>query len=331
MPELRPLDAGHFNEVYEKYLATDDSLATADDWRRLFDVSLQFADCCGYGLFHDGRIVGMVGMLFGERRVQGRMHRFCNLHSWNVDVPFRGASLLLMRPVLALKDHTLTDFTPTPHVVTINRRLGFKPLDSRLMLMFGSRRGSGEVAAKCWTDPTDIAGRLDEPQAQIMRDCPPGEPFVHVLAETDFGQCHVVAARVVRHWTAYCHVYHLSDPGVFRKCHSVIHRQLLDLTGTRFAAVDFRRFGKPRLPGSVVMPVQTNQFYRAADGNILPGDIDSLYSEVVYLQLTTMPSSRAFLRHLLGRPTLRFFSRHLHFTNRRGSDGSPLQDNLKKT
>ena len=294
--EVRPLTPDDFPEVYDKYLASDDARLTREDWRRLFEPARPLAECCGYGLFAGGQVVGMVGMLFSERTINGQQHRFCNLHSWKVDQAHRGGSLSLMRPALNLRGCTLTDFTPTPQVSVINQRLGFRPLDSRVTLLFCPwRRSLSEPSVAILTDLEEIVKYLNQPQAQISRDHP-GPDFEHLLVEAQSQSCYVIAARVTRHWLPYCHVYYVSDPAVFRRFQDSICRHLLEITRTRFAAVDARRMGLPRLPRSFTVPLSSNQFYRSDD--VAPADIDPLYSELSYLRLTTLPGKRQIIQSI---------------------------------
>ena len=66
-----------------------------------------------------------------------------------------------MRPALRMTDDTLTDFTPTPEVCIIAKRLGFRELDSslRILLPYSGRLPTSKTDR---IEVTDEAGILQE-------------------------------------------------------------------------------------------------------------------------------------------------------------------------
>ena len=73
---------------------------------------------------------GFIGTIFSTRRLLGRMEPICSLSSWIVLEEHRNASLLLLKPILAMREFTIVNLTPAPVVYEIFSKLGFKPLES---------------------------------------------------------------------------------------------------------------------------------------------------------------------------------------------------------
>jgi len=297
MAKLSKLNADQFDDIYQTFLADDDQTLQADDWRPLFAPrSGPIADYCGYVLEDQGRIVGMLGMLFSERIVHGQERSFCNLHSWMVDENHRGHSLLLMRPALKLADCTLTDFTPTSDVCRISKRLGFVELESALRILLpaaGRRREARGI--ELIDDVEQISQQLNDTDTQILNDH--RLPHLqHMLVRIGSDDCYIVFSRVERHILPYCHIHYVSNKPLFHRRSAAIRRQLMKTTGGRFTAIDARTVRGLKFPFSFVVPMQSQQLYRPA--GVEPADIDTLFSEVSFLNLTTFPSLRHTLRRM---------------------------------
>ena len=283
-----------FDEVYASFLADDDPHLGKDDWRWLFTLSPhQDEDYCGYALLDGGKIVGMLGMIFSKRSINGNVTRFCNLHSWFVKDAHRGHSLRLMRPALRLTGHTLTDFTPTNRVCTISKKLGFKQLDSRLKILFPFHFPTGKCDVELIEDTNIIASRLNEADVRLMEDHK-RDTFGHLMVQVDDVYCYMICNRVERHVMPYCHVHYISNKQLFARYETAIRQRLIRMSRSRFVAIDARMVAGARLRPSITVPLSSQQLYRPAD--LQPEEIDSLYSEVSLLRLATFPN----LSHSLG-------------------------------
>ena len=82
MVELVKIQTPLFPNLYESFLRDDDPYSTEQDWRNVFDYRWESGhDHCGYALLDEGTVVGMIGMIFSERSIEGVTRRFCNLHT----------------------------------------------------------------------------------------------------------------------------------------------------------------------------------------------------------------------------------------------------------
>ncbi len=295
MVEMRQLTEADFPAVFETFLQDDDPLATRTDWRRFFALPWQIEnDCRGYGLFDQGRLVGMLGMLLSERTIDGRPERFCNLHSWFVDESYRGYSLMLMRPALRLTDHTLTDLTPTPPVRQLSYRMGFQPMDASLLLLLPLPGLSSRVPGDYeFTDsPTVIERIVSDADRRIFQSHRWGH-FQHLLVHGEGGYCYVVYSRVTRHWLSYAYAQYISDPALFARLHDRFRNELRHRGDAGYVAVDARRFPQQSFPRSMIVRNRTGHLMKS--NRVQPQDIDPLYTEVSLLNLTTYPSLRSWM------------------------------------
>lgn len=136
MVTLEKIQSSLFTNLHESFLREDDPLSNEQDWRNVFDYQWDTEfDHCGYALLDEGKVVGMIGMVFSDRLIAGVHRKFCNLHTWWVREDHRGRSLGLLRPVLKLNDYTITHFTPDREVRAITKRLGFSDLNSQLKIL----------------------------------------------------------------------------------------------------------------------------------------------------------------------------------------------------
>lgn len=299
MVALQKITAAMFDDLYGSYLDDDDPHLRKDDWRALLvPPGDNDEPGTGYVLRDGDKIVGMLGMIFSERMIEGVSRKFCNLHSWFVDDAYRGYSLMLMRPALRLTDHTLTDFTPTDRVCTISTRLGFRSLDSRLKILLPSPWTKGHSDIELVDDTDQIAGRLSAADLRLMRDHT-RDRFYHLLVEDGDDYCYLIFNRVDRHVMPYCHLHYIGNKSVFARHESAIRKQILRTGGGRYVAMNARLAGDMPLRSSLTVPVSTKQLYRSSD--VPPEQVDTLYSEVSLLWLTTFPDASHMLRRCVGR------------------------------
>lgn len=268
-------------------LARHDPSIVKEKWLTLFDYGFEREEeHCGLGLVDGGRVVGYLGLIFSQRRLEGKLERFCNTTSWVVDEDYRHQSLELMLPVLRLKEHTLTDFTPAPEVARWCVRWGFKELDTRARILWTRASGSAHAEATIIERPEEIAERLSADELQIMKDHQPFSPCQHLLAEIDGDTCYVLFTRVPRsRGLSYSHVLYVSDTNAFAR-HSVqIRRAIAWRTRTRFVAIDERHVNGLKLPRSHTVTMSVPRYYRGT--NLNPEQVDNLYSEMAMLGLSS--------------------------------------------
>lgn len=296
MTDVQPVGESDFEEVYEAVLAADAPEIEPAAWRRLFEWG-DAGEPRGWAIRAGGRIVGFLGGVIRRRVVRGSEAVFCNVHSWIVEPDHRGWSLHLLRPVLSRKELVVTDFTPTPEVDRIDRRLGFERLDARMRIL-PPTLGRGE-AAEVDLDPDSVARRLGPDDARAMADHR-GEEYGHAWIGDDAEGCWVAYSVVDRYPLRHVLVHHVGDPAAFARASRTLRDRLLDRHEARFVAVPDRLVEGVRVPASVRLPIASHQRVRCAGA---PPRVDTLYSEVAALGLTTLPDASAWLGDLLRRWT----------------------------
>ena len=301
MVKLEKIQSSLFSNLYDSFLIDDDPLSDEQDWRNVFDYQWAKEDHCGYALLDDGKVVGMLGMVFSERQINGAARKFCNLHTWWVREDHRGRSLALLRPILKLDEYTITHFTPCDTVRAVTRRMGFSDLSSQLRILLPHGIFSGKHASDdgdLHYDEHVIAESLGEHDKKILLD---HQPYGcgHLLINDGDKHCYLLYTHVVRHRMPYCHIHYVSNKDVFLKKEAMIRSSLLKRHRARFVVVDERLVTGIRFPRSFKFWAPANALFKSSD--VKPEQIDNLYSDVVFLKLTVLPDMSHELRQLVGR------------------------------
>ncbi len=296
MTDVRAVGESDFEEVYQAVLAADAPEIEPAAWRRLFEWGGE-DEPRGWALRAGGRIVGFLGAVIRSRSMGGSEVVFCNVHSWIVEPDHRGWSLHLLRPVLSRKELVVTDFTPTPEVDRIDRRLGFERLDARMRILPPVPGRTEAVDVEL--DPDAVARRLAPGDARAMADHR-GEDFGHAWIGDEAGGGWIAYSVIDRYPLRHVLVHHVGDPAAFARASRALRARLLERHGARFVAVPDRLVEGVRVPASVRLPIASHQRVRC---NGAPPRVDTLYSEVAALGLTTLPDASAWLGDLLRRWT----------------------------
>lgn len=242
----------------------------------------------GYGLSDSGKLVGMIGMIFSSRTFAGATHRFCNLHSWYVQPEYRSRSLVMLKPIMDLREHVITDFTASKDVGAISKRLGFISIDTSARILppcAWSGKTSAELFDLTGTAPAGLE-YLDEPQARIYRDHQ-GIDCQFLLLRKGAETCLVVYSKIDRHRFSHALVHYLSNPPLFAAEHAAIRRRLLRRTGGWYVVVESRLVANEQVPHSFRVFANEKLCRFPAP---LEFPIDTLYSEVAIMKLSVLPT-----------------------------------------
>lgn len=287
MKRLVEITPDLFPRLYTTFLHDDDPFSDEEDWRRVFHYNWQRPEeHTGYALLDGDDVVGMMAMAFKERPVDGRPHRFCNLHTWWVHPDHRGHSAAMLRPLLGLRDHTVTHLTPCDRVRGLLARLGFEPLDQQMKVLLplsparapGVRIDFGDAIERDALSPLE---------REILRDHEPYHvDFAHL--RTNAGDCLVVYTCVERYRVRYCHIHHFSDAEVFAAHEEALRAAILRRHPVRLVMVDARLVRGMEFSRSFDFWAPAHGCVRTA-GAVTPDRVDNLYTDVVMLRLAVMP------------------------------------------
>lgn len=256
-------------------------------WRRLFappwPLPPDIPDM-GWLAEDGGRVVGFIGRLWSERRIDGRAVRVANVTSWYLDKEHRNGrwGLALYRAVLdRLDDAPHTAISIARRTYPLYDRWGFGLLDDRRLLWrAGIEDGGGKVEILADRDAFD--GDLTDEQRRLLDDHA-GLPVSPVLARDDNGACLLVLSiKKKGPGTLFHDVLHVGDPA-FLAAHAAAVADALLPPGDCVLASDGRF-----LDGLEARPAETVRLpvpRRFIGGSVAARRLDFLYSEVPLLDL----------------------------------------------
>jgi acetoacetyl-CoA synthetase len=218
---IREARGDDFDRVYPLLLEFKNSHLNTENWRQLFidHTGLQ-NDHFGWVLVDGDNVVGFVSTILSERTIRGETVRLCNTSSWIVKPEYRAHSLALHAKVIADKSITVTNLSPTAHVLKLLEKLGFTLMDKseRIILpVVTARTFTGNC--KVITQPSTIKGALTGENLRFFRDHQ--LPFNHhVLLRTPVGDCYVMMNRALKTiggnlQLPFARVHHIGAPDLF--------------------------------------------------------------------------------------------------------------------
>lgn len=170
-------------------------------------------DDFGLRLMVDGELAGYLGASYSERPIDGASRRFCAIAPWFVKEEHRRHSMAMLHKLLADKDVSFVNLTPTRPMSALFARLGFTRLDDvkllcppLLNLPFLRPWRSRLVA-----DPAAVRSALAGGELRIFDDHV-GTKSRHVAIVDGVRVCHVVAGRRLLRRVAFAELLHVSEP-----------------------------------------------------------------------------------------------------------------------
>ncbi len=231
----------------------------------------------GYRLSVGDRVVGVLLAFYSTRSVDGRTARVCNLGAWCVEEPYRAQGLLLLRALLARRDLTFTDLSPSGAVVGLDERLGFRRVDTPTTLVPAlpwRRRG-----VRVSSDPAHLERTLRGRDRTIYADHRDAAAARHVVVTRGDRTCYLVLRRDARKGVrCFGTVLYASDPDLLRATLRPVAAHLLAHHGVAALLVEDRFVGGRRPRGGLV--VRRLQRPRMVRGTADLAGTDYLYSEL---------------------------------------------------
>ena len=89
----------------------------------------------GYVLKVENKIVGFVGTLFSERKINKKDYIYCNIHTWIVNESHRLSSHLLFFPLIK-KKCIITVLTPLKRLCSLFQKIGFSVRTMKYRVIF---------------------------------------------------------------------------------------------------------------------------------------------------------------------------------------------------
>jgi hypothetical protein len=278
-----------FEEIYPLLERLPNRAMSKQDWRwLLFEYPWAPGPPRGWALYADGAAVGFIGAVFSARPLLGRVEKFCNPSCWIVLEPYRYASALLLRPILALKDHTILSLWLSPAAYKVFSRLGLRLLESEQLVLPPIPRPAEAARAlrgSFTLKPEEIRSELDGNERTIHEDMSSSPVARHVLLRRGSRRCYLVATPARKWGVAYADVQYLGDREFFWEHRILAQAALVRALGIAgFTVAVDRRFLVGR-PPPLALRMNMLRLYRPTRDDITPTLIDGLYSEHMGLRL----------------------------------------------
>jgi len=287
--EVRTVGPEAFDEIAPLLAALPNGVMSKADWRWvLFEYPWAASPPRGWALYADGCAVGFLGAVFSVRPLHGRMEKFLSPSCWVVQEQHRYAGALLLRPMLALEDHTIVALSLSPATYKVFAKLGMRPLESEQVVMPPIPRPAEAARALRGSfsiDPGEIGAELSGDERKFCEDMRASPVARHALLRRNGRRCYVVATPSRKRGVPYADLQYVGDREFFWEHRILAHAALTRAMGIAglTLAVD-RRFliGKPPpLAQRMRMP----RLYRPATEDITPAMIDGLYSEFMGIRV----------------------------------------------
>ena len=137
-----------------------------------------------------------------------------------------------------------------------------------------------------------IERKLDAHHRKIFYDHKP-YPCSHFLATETDHYCYLIYTKLKRK-RPYAYIHYISNLDFFEQVYRDIRNEILSHSRTCFLLIDSRLVHNRRLPLSFCLPFRTPKQYISS--RLEPEQIDNLYSELVVLNLRTLPRLKYLFR-----------------------------------
>jgi hypothetical protein len=275
-----PITADDARRVGEFLHAHLDERVTLDHWARAVDLPWAVdRPNAGFMLLDGDSVVGVQLAFYSDRAIDGRPERFCNLAAWCVLPAYRLHSLRLLKAVLGQEGYHFTDLSPNGDVVGINRRLGFRFLDTTTALVPNIPWPTWPGRDVISSDPALIARTLTGGELQLYQDHAATRAARHLVLIKNDEWCYVIFRKDRRkQLPLFVSVLYVSNPALFRRMVRPLCRHMLLHHGAAATLAEHRIIGyRPRF--GVTLPSPRRKMFRSA--SLEPSQIDDLYSELV--------------------------------------------------
>lgn len=287
--EVRSVGSEAFEAVYPLLRRLPNRVMSKDDWRWvLFGYPWAAGQSRAWVLYVQGRPAGFIGAVFSARPLLGRLEKFCNPSCWVVLEEHRYAAALLLRPILALADHTILSLLLSRAAYRVFARLGFRSLESEQLLLApvaGPAQALRALRGSFTLAPREIAAELTGAERDIHRDMSSSPVAHHALLSRGGRKCYLVATPARKRGVPYADIQYVGDWGFFWEHRLLAQAALaraMGIAGLNLA-VDRRFLIGP--PPPLAMRMNVLRAYRPAHDGITPAMIDGLYSEIMGIRV----------------------------------------------
>ena len=278
--EMRPIIGADVRRAAEFLHAHLNPRVSAADWAASVDVPWEVdRPDAGLMLVDGDEVVGAHLAFYSERVIDGRRERFCSLGAWCVLPEYRFQGLRLLKALLAQEGYHFTDLSPSPAVAALNRRLGFRDLDTTTALALNLPwPGRGRISS----DPALIERTLTGRELELYRDHRAAPAARHVVLVHGDEWCYVMFRKDRRkRLPLFATILYVSHPHLFGAMARPLARHLLVRHGALATLLEAHVVANRPWP-SVELPKPRPRMFRSS--SLDAADIDYLYSELACMK-----------------------------------------------
>jgi hypothetical protein len=169
----------------------------------------------GFCLLVDGQLAGFLGASYSLRPVDGKMERFCAIGPWFVKEEHRSQSLRMLFKLLAGKDTTYVNYTPSRPMFKLFTGLGFAALDEAKLLIppFLNLPRLRPWRGRLVTARSEVRQVLSGEELKIFDDHV-GTRCRHLAIVDGNRVCHLAAGRRILRGMPFSEILHVSEPAL---------------------------------------------------------------------------------------------------------------------
>lgn len=287
MSIVREATISMFEEIHELLRDFENPDIDRDDWYNLFTYSWRPSDTpYGYVLIDKERIVGFLGTVHADRRINGITERFCGLSSWIVKPEYRSESLMLILPVLRNQNVTIINHSPNDVATQVFTKLGFAQLNAKFVIVHPFPSNAKIFFKRkilIHTIKEEIRPHLTPEHQQILDDHRKYK-CGHFLARQQDGEyCYIVFSRINRRGLAFVHIHYISNRPFFIANLDEIKINLVKYCRAPLLLIEKRNVADIDVPCGFDFTMKNPRMYRSK--SLTPDHIDNLYSELILLNI----------------------------------------------
>jgi len=282
---VRSVEIGDIENVINMLRSEFSPNVSEEAYRRVFQYAWM-KDLPDRGLILDvnGKLAGYLGTVYSERSVNGKKRLFCNIFSWYMRPAYRGKGLglPLLQALIQRKNLIITGFTPNLNSGPIIKKYGFKTLSTGF-IVFHPKLAIGRLmkrGAEIITLSQDIYKILDSDLYSIVEHhLKYGCSVMALTNNREVGL--IISKRRMSTRVPYVsitEILHVANKKMVLDNLASVYRSMILRDKTTALAVDETIFGAETPIGW-----RRDRLRYFLGDDIVPDQIDSLYSEIILL------------------------------------------------
>lgn len=283
MLSLEKVKQADFEEILPLFSRFHNSKVKISGWKQLFMPHWHSKeDYFGYKLTNNNEVVGYIGLIFSIRLVENTTCEFCNLTTWVIKEGYENRSLMLLTPLLKMKDKVITSFFPAKHVLPIMQKLGFRIIGKNILLV--PNPIVTNFHCRIESDLDKIKPQLSEKELQIINDHQAYKNLQFLFLKQFDDTCLIIYNKKKLRFLKTVQILYVGNDNLYINNSNFINRHLCFKNVTPFVLVDEMFF--KHNPIKALFKYKKLPLFKLIKGKEDSIKIiDTLYSETVILDI----------------------------------------------